>query len=406
MAGLEVSSSRLFSKRNFPSLCYRRGIVGSTLTAPRVHLGPVCLPKLSSRDLAEEFEKRTGYPIARQTTKSSDRQVIAKLYAIMEAVADRVEMHNNIGYQRDNWNRLLSTSINTMTLTGATMAGLAATVAAEGAPFTALKLSSVVLYVAATGLLLVMNKIQPSQLAEEQRNASRLFKQLYFQIQTTLSVGKPDTSDVNEAMEKVLALDKACPLSLMGSMLEKFPSEVEPARWWPKQRQKQVSLGENNGWNRKLEKEMKQIVSALKKKDSAEYIDLCNKTLKLNKMLATSGPLLTLLAALGSSCVGTTHCSWPVTIGVMAGAMAAVVNTVEHGSQVGMVVEMYRNNAGFFKLIEENIMSNMSEKDVGRRENGEILEMKVALQLGRSLSELEQLAAIAESSEESASKLF
>ncbi|KAK8517288.1 hypothetical protein V6N13_092571 [Hibiscus sabdariffa] len=402
MAGLEVSSSLLFSKSNLSSSCRRRRIVGMTLTAPRVRLGPVSL-----LDVTEELEKRTGYPIARHSTESSDPKVIAKLYAIMEAVADRVEMHNNIGAQRDNWNRLLSASINAMTLTGATMAGLAATVA-EGAPFMALKISSTVLYVAATGLLLVMNKNQPSQLAEEQRNAARLFKNLYFRIQTTLSVGKPDISDVNEAMENVLALDKAYPLPLMDSMIEKFPSEVEPARWWPKQRQKQVlfpgeNIERNNGWNRKLEEEMKQVVGLLKKKDLAEYIDLGNKALKLNKMLAISGPLLTLLGALGSSCVGTTHCSWPVMIGVVAGAMATVVNSVEHGGQVGMVFEMYRGNAGFFKLIEENIMSNVSEKDVGRRENGEILEMKLALQLGRSLSELKQLA---ETTQESASKLF
>ncbi|KAK8575434.1 hypothetical protein V6N13_033329 [Hibiscus sabdariffa] len=380
MAGLEVSSSLLFSKSNLSSSCRRRRIVGMTLTAPRVRLGPVSL-----LDVTEELEKRTSYPIARHRTESSDPKVIAKLYAIMEAVADRVEMHNNIGAQRDNWNRLLSTSINAMTLTGATMAGLAATVAQE-APFMALKISSTVLYVAATGLLLVMNKNQPSQLAEEQRNAARLFKNLYFRIQTTLSVGKPDISDVNEAMEKVVALDKAYPLPLMGCMIEKFPSEVEPTR--------------------KLEEEMKQVVGLLKKKDLAEYINLGNKALKLNKMLAISGSLLTLLGALGSSCVGTTHCSWPVMIGVIAGAMATVVNSVEHGGQVGMVFEMYRGNAGFFKLIEENIMSNVSEKDVGRRENGEILEMKLALQLGRSLSELKQLAAIAETTQESASKLF
>ncbi|KAL4366730.1 hypothetical protein GQ457_05G030690 [Hibiscus cannabinus] len=406
MAGLEVSSSLLFSKSNLSSSCRRRRrIVGMTLTAPRVRLGPVSL-----LDVTEELENRTGYPIARHSMESSDPKAIAKLYAIMEAVADRVEMHNNIGVQRDNWNRLLSTSINAMTLTGATMAGLAATVAQE-APFMALKISSTVLYVAATGLLLVMNKNQPSQLAEEQRNAARLFKNLYFRIQTTLSVGKPDISDVNEAMENVLALDKAYPLPLMGCMIEKFPSEVEPTRWWPKQRQKQVlfpgeNIEGNNGWNRKLEEEMKQVVGLLKKKDLAEYINLGNKALKLNKMLAISGPLLTFLGALGSSCVGTTHCSWPVMIGVIAGAMATVVNSVEHGGQVGMVFEMYRGNAGFFKQIEENIMSNVSEKDVGRRENGEILEMKLALQLGRSLSELKQLAAIAETTQESASKLF
>ena len=101
-----------------------------------------------------------------------------------------------------------------MTLTAATLAGLAATSAA-GAPLAAIKLSSTVLYIAATGLVVMMNKIQPSQLAEEQRNARRLFKQLHGQIQTTLSLGTPDIKDISEAMDKVLALDKAYPLPLL-----------------------------------------------------------------------------------------------------------------------------------------------------------------------------------------------
>ncbi|PPD97820.1 hypothetical protein GOBAR_DD05162 [Gossypium barbadense] len=397
MAGIQVSSNLLLSK-SLPSLRCRREIVGARVNAPRVHLGVVSHPKLPSRYLVDEMETRTGYPIARHDTKSSDDpRVIAKLYAIMEAVADRVEMHKNIGEQRDNWNRLLLTSINAMTLSGATMAGLAA-LAAEGSPLMAIKLSSIVLYVAATGLLL-----------KNKENAARLFKQLRVQIETTLALGKLDINDVNEAMEKVLALAKAYPLPLLGSMLEKFPSKVEPARWWPKQRSKQGFVGKiegNNGWTRTLEEEMRQVVRVLKQKDLAEYIDLGSKALKLNKMLAISGPLLTILGALGSSFVGTTDCSWPVVMGVVAGAVATAVNSLEHGGQVGMVFEMYRGNAGFFKLIEENIMSNINEKDVERRENGEILEMKVALQLGRSLSELKQLAAIAECSEEFASKLF
>ena len=71
---------------------------------------------------------------------------------------------------------------------------------------------------------------------------------------------------------------------------------------------------------------------------------------------------------------------------------------------------MYRNNAGFFRLMEETIESNLNERDVGRRENGELFEMKVALQLGRSLSGLKNLAASSskkgEAIEEFASKLF
>ncbi|WRX25971.1 Petal formation-expressed - like 1 [Theobroma cacao] len=421
MAAVGVSSL-LFSK-SLPSSHYRRG------NAPRVLMGPVSLPKHSGRGLVEDFERRNGactvdtitllerYSVSspktqhcsRHDTKSSDPQVIAKLYAVMEAVADRVEMHKNIGEQRDNWNHLLLTSINAMTLTAATMAGLAATNAAM-APPVAFKLSSTVLYVAATGLSVMMNKIQPSQLAEEQRNAARLFKQLHSQIQTTMSLGTHDINDVNEAIEKVLAIDKAYPLPLLGAMLEKFPSKVEPARWWPQQKRKQRPGGNiegNNGWNRKLEEEMSQVLGVLEKKDFAEYMRLGNKALKLNKVLAISGPLLTLLGALGSSFVGSTPSPWPVMIGVIAGAMATIVNSMEHGGQVGMVFEMHRSNAGFFKLIEESIMSNTDEREVERRENGEILEMKVALQLGRSLSELKNLAASSrEATEEFASKLF
>ncbi|KAH0986986.1 hypothetical protein GBA52_014163 [Prunus armeniaca] len=74
-----------------------------------------------------------------------------------------------------------------MTATAAIMAGLAA-VSGAGAPILALKLSSSLLYMAVTGILLVMNKIQPSQLAEEQRNASRHFKRLREEIRTTLAL--------------------------------------------------------------------------------------------------------------------------------------------------------------------------------------------------------------------------
>jgi hypothetical protein len=107
------------------------------------------------------------------TTNSSASIVQMQLYAILEAVADREGMHINVGEQRDNWNTLLLSSINMITLTAATMAGIAA-IGGVGLPPLALKLSSTLLYSAATGMLLIMNKIQPSQLAEEQRNATRL----------------------------------------------------------------------------------------------------------------------------------------------------------------------------------------------------------------------------------------
>ncbi|XP_002518451.2 probable F-box protein At4g22030 [Ricinus communis] len=419
------ASCKLFSSSSSSSSCSRRFMIKSNIFVPQVRINAPLhhLPKLSTRGLMEELERRNGYremgsPMEKdsrswintnistlKSSEPSDPMVIAKLYAIMEAVADRVEMHENIGKQRDNWNHLLLTSINTITLTAATMCGLA-----SGAPQSAFKISSTILYLAAAGMLTIMNAIQPSQLAEEQRNASRLFKQLAGQIHTTLSIGNPTMNDVKQAMENVLALDRAFPLPLLGAMLEKFPSTVKPAVWWPRQEQRQPKKHrDGNGWNKELEDEMREIVGVLKRKDKADYSRLGEVALKINKIMAISGPLLTSLAAIGSAFAGSNP--WAAIVGVGCGALASIVNAIEHGGQVGMVFEMYRGNVGFFKLMEETIESNINERDVRRRENGEMLEMKVALQLGRSLSELRNLAASTsprneETAEEFGSKLF
>ncbi|KAJ6769563.1 F-BOX PROTEIN WITH A DOMAIN PROTEIN [Salix purpurea] len=290
----------------------------------------------------------------------------AKLYAILEAVGDRVEMHRNIGEQRDNWNKLLMSSINMITLTAATMAGVAAGGAA-GAPLLALKLSSTLLFSAATGMSIIMNKMQPSQLAEEQRNATRLFKQLYSQIKNTLAVHDPTDTDVEDAMDRVLALDEAYPLPLLGKMIEKFPEKFEPAVWWPQANKshsrEHVKAEGKNGWSEDVEEEMRAVIEVIKRKDSEDYMRLGNLALKVNKILAVSGPLLTAIAAAGSAFVG--HGSWAAIVAVTAGALASTVNTFEHGGQVGMVVEMYRNGAGFCILLEESIESTIQERRFG-----------------------------------------
>lgn len=353
--------------------------------------------QLSPIKIIETIKRNEG-------VNGGDPLIVAELYSILEAVADRVEMHRNICEQRSNWNSLLLTSVNGLILAAATMVGIASI--SGGAPAAALKLSSTILYVGATGLLSIMNKIQPSQLAEEQRNATRLFKQLQNQITTVLSIGNYTGFDVKELMEKVLALDKAYPLPLLGAMLEKFPENVEPAVWWPEYRRKQPKRSAGfNGWNRKLEKEMREIVNFMERKDKQDYLRLSEKALKLNKFLAVAAPMLTGLAAVGSALVGSpSHGGWAAVLGVSGGALASVMNTFEHGGQVGMVFEMYRSNAGFFKMMEDTIAWNLREDDLERRENGEVLEMKVCLQLGRSLSQLRDLAA--EGEDQFASKLF
>ncbi|XP_057972759.1 probable F-box protein At4g22030 [Malania oleifera] len=337
----------------------------------------------------------------------SDTVVISKLCAVMEAVADRVESHKNIGEQRDNWNYLLLTSINALTLTATTILGIASS-GATGPPLVALRSSSTLMFAAALGLLAVMNAIQPSQLAEEQRNAARLLTHLHRQILTMVLLRAPTAADLEDVVERVLAIDRAYPLPLLGAMLEKFPKTMEPAVWWPPHRQnlnKNETKVDKNGWSEELEEEMKAVLEVLKTKDSADYMVLGSRALLLHKVLAISGPVLTGVATFGSALASP--------LGVVAGALASAVNAVEHGGQVGMVFELYRSTAGFFRLMEEMIEWNVNEGDVGRRENGEVFEMKVAVQLGRSVSELRQLASSFSSSsrngepfEECASKLF
>ncbi|GAB4826557.1 hypothetical protein Ancab_033451 [Ancistrocladus abbreviatus] len=333
----------------------------------------------------------------------NNKNSLAKIYAILEAISDRMEMHKNIGEQRQNWNNLLLNSINMVTLTAALMAGLAGLIDVGGAAILSLKLSSILLFSFVTGILVVMNKIQPSQLVEEQRNAVRLLKQLETRIRTGLAIGHPSEEDAKEAMESVLAIDKAYPLPLLGAMLEKFPKTFEPASWWPSNKpsktqknlhrlgEKINGLGGKNGWSEDLEEELREIVEVTKKKDLKEYVRLGNKALNMNKVPAIFGPLLTGAAAIGSTFLGQ-GAPWAVVVVPLAGSLAAIVNTIEHGGQVGMVFEMYRNSAGFFNLLEETIEFALEEEELGRRENGEVFEMKMALSLGRSLSQLKNLA--------------
>ncbi|KAL3576028.1 hypothetical protein D5086_021311 [Populus alba] len=181
-------------------------------------------------------------------------------------------MHGNIGEQRDNWNKLLLNSINMNHSHSCNHGWYCSRWCSRSSSFgSEVTINSFIS--AATGMLIFMNKIQPSQLAEEQRNATRLFKQLYSQIQTTLALRDPTELDVKTAMEKTLALDKDYPLPLLGKMIAKFPEHFEPAVWWPKSHEsprKQHKTQAKNGWSEDLEKEMREFIEVIKRKVS-EY---------------------------------------------------------------------------------------------------------------------------------------
>lgn len=417
MAAQSSILSSMSSTYNSISGSSKTRIVNTNVTKPIKLDTPVSFP--TARNLSQDFKKTDEFaytispknenrnPIILQPCSHDTEIATAKLYAVLEAVADRVEMHTNMGEQRNNWNSLLLNSINMITLTATTMAGLTAAGGAAQPAF-ALKVSSAVLFAAATGMLMVVNKLQPSQLVEEQRNATRLFKQLHEEIQTMLVLRAYVTEmDVKYMMERVLALDKAYPLPLIGVMLEKFPAKLEPAVWWPvnqflkhdQETYNEVERPNRNGWTEEMENEMREIVHVLKEKDKQDYIRLGNTALKLNKFLSILGPLFTGMAAAGSAFSGSSSLgAFAMVIAVGAGALSTIVNTIEHGVQVGMVFEMYRNCAGFYQFMEESIESSIGESEVNRRENGELMEMKVCLQLGRSLSQLKDLAMASASS--------
>ncbi|RHN72532.1 putative petal formation-expressed [Medicago truncatula] len=151
-------------------------------------------------------------------------------------------------------------------------------------------------------------------------------------------------------------------------MLENYPAKFVPANWWPSKKGKTQSkkIGKmNNGWSKELEMEMQEVVEVIKRKDAEDYNRLGNIALKVDKSLAIAGPLLTGIAAIGSTFIG--NGSLAAFVPLLAGSLASAVNTFEHGGQVGM-------------------------KDLEKRENGELFEMKMALQLGRNVSELRERA--------------
>ncbi|QHO13347.1 putative F-box protein [Arachis hypogaea] len=143
-----------------------------------------------------------------------------------------------------------------------------------------------------------------------------------------------------------------------------------------------------NGWSEELEMELREVIEVVKRKDVEDYERLGNKALKANKILAIVGPLLTAIAALGSVFVAGIR----VQVGLRLDPNPTLpYSFVTPSGQVGMVFEMYRNCGGFFKQLEETVEATLEENEFDKRENGQVFELKVALQLGRSVSQHREL---------------
>ena len=327
------------------------------------------------------------------------------IVVVFRACLSTLQLQKNISTPPTPYFFLLH-STNSLTLAASAMAALAP--AAPSA--VALRASAGALFAAAAVTMAAANKIQPSQLAEEQRNATRLWRQLERDVRYRAAAAAVVTdADVQEAMDRVLALDAAYPLPLLPGMLEKFPKTLEPARWWPKRQVKikpaaqpkaingaRRSATAGNGWTQDLEDEMRGIVRVLRAKDEHEYVTAGKLVLTVNRGLAVAGPVLAGTAAVAAAFAGPGEAgSWASGAAVLCGALAAAANTVEHGGQLGMLFELCRNVAGFYRKVQEDIEACLDEADVDRRENGEVFETKVALLLGRSTSDLRQFREMA-----------
>ncbi|KAK7256246.1 hypothetical protein RIF29_29685 [Crotalaria pallida] len=158
-----IQTSPLFSS----SLSSKR--INSLFNVPMLPRANFSLPRLPTNEEVHELKLTGSAPFMNannstthvhneiyNNSTNSNSPDITQLYAILEVVGDRFEMHRNVGEQRDNWNNLLLNNINMITLTAATLTGVASSFSGdEGTPLLALKISSSLLFSPATGLLLI-----------------------------------------------------------------------------------------------------------------------------------------------------------------------------------------------------------------------------------------------------------
>ncbi|KAF8670638.1 hypothetical protein HU200_050492 [Digitaria exilis] len=282
--------------------------------------------------------------------------------------------------------------------------------AALAATMPPLKASAGVLLATAAVTMAAVNTIQPSQLAEEQRNATRLWRQLERHLRASLlAAGNITDADVQDAMDRVPALDAAYPLPLLPGMLEKFPKSVEPPGGGlaagPPPAEEHQEIQELRPPRRRHQRQWMDAGAgggdarappraARKGRAPIPHGRQASPHPQQGPRRGRPHP-----RRHGGGGVGVhrQRRRGPPPHGgrrgaaVVCGAAAAAANTVEHGGQMGMVFELLRNCAGVLSQVAGGHRGVLGEVDVERRENGEVFETKVALLLGRSSSELKQL---------------
>ncbi len=317
-----------------------------------------------------------------------DSRVVAQLRNIAFAAKDRSEMHAIIGVQRDNWNKLCHMTVNMTTIAAAMLAAMNNGVAGSTSASFGMSMAAFLLNGGAAGFMFLASKFQPSQLAEEQRTASRFYKMLARDIETTLLIDprlrKAVHLYMDDVMDRLEALDVAFPLPLTPNGLVKFPKEVVPSVLGSTAdlSETEILANNTNGWSNAMVQDLKHTAENLKESDIEIYLGWARNKERDNKRLAMLAPVLAGSAAL-LSLLGC--CQPGIHLAALASAcsIAAVFgSSFSNGGQIGMIFELYRNCAGYYEQMVQDIQSTI-RVPVCQREDGELYHQKIALRLGR-----------------------
>ncbi len=331
-----------------------------------------------------------------------ESRLVAQFRSIALAAEDRSQMHAIIGVQRDNWNELCHMTVNMTTIAAAILAAMNSGV---GGTSVSMSVAAFLLNGGAAGFMYLASKYQPSQLAEEQRTASRFHKLLARDIQTTLLIDPRLRKDAHLYMEEVMArlqaLNVGFPLPLKPNGLEKFPKVVAPSVLGPVAdlTETEVPANNTNGWTNAITNDLQRTADKLQTSDIAKYVRAARNKEIANKRLAILAPVCAGVAAL-LSLLG----CWPgihlAGVAAACSIVAVLTSSFSNGGQIGMIFELYRNCAGYYAEMEQDIQSTM-RAPVCQREDGELYHQKIALQLGRR-----DCMPLFSSQEKTAGKLF
>lgn len=314
---------------------------------------------------------------------NQNERLVAQMHNIAVAARDRAELHTIIGTQRDNWNKLCHTTVVSTTVAASVLAALSG-----ATPAVPLSLTAFLLNVGTFGLMVLAGKLQPSQLAEEQRSAARQCRSVAGEIEATLQIDPSLREDAELYIEDKLArlhdVDVAYPLPLTPDGLPKFPAVVQGSVLSPPVdlAEPEVPATDANGWSAAISEDLKQTAQKLREADIQIYLGWARKKERESLRLAIGAPVLVAMAAL----LNLVQCGYRVPMTSSAAAVCSVAAmfcfSFAQGGQIGMIFEMYRNCAGSYADLENSIQRAI-RTPVWQREDGELFHEKIALQLGR-----------------------